>query len=153
MEVIHYELAQAVAEGFNAEAILLVQPTSPLLSFEDLEAAWALFAEGASCVVGMVQVDHPIQWTWSRNAEGFLTPLIDSPEASRRQDFREGFRPAGFYLAKPEFIRTHNSFFVSDFTHSVVVPRERAIDIDCESDLWMADGLLRRGGMITGGKS
>jgi len=143
MDVVEHELSMAALEGFDAESLLLVQPTSPLLALEDIEAAWSLLQEGASCVVGMVPVDHPIQWTWSRNQEGVLRPLIDESDASRRQDFPDGFRPVGFYLASRQFIHTHKSFFVTGLTRSVVVPPERGIDIDRQSDLWMAEGVLR----------
>lgn len=145
MDVVEYELAQAEAEGFNAEALLLVQPTSPLLALEDLESAWSLFNHETPCVVGMVPIDHPIYWTWSRDSAGLLHPLLELPEASRRQDLPQGFRPVGFYLSMRSFIRTHKTFIVPDLTHSVVVPPERGIDIDRQSDLWMAEGLLRRG--------
>lgn len=144
MDVVDHELAQAAQEGFDAEALLLVQPTSPLLALEDIEAAWTLLTQGAPCVVGMVPIDHPIQWTWSRNSEGFLHPLIESLDVSRRQDLPQGFRPVGFYLATRLFIQTHKSFFVTDLTRSVVVPPERGIDIDRQSDLWMAEGILRQ---------
>jgi CMP-N-acetylneuraminic acid synthetase len=150
MDVVNYELAQARTEGFDPEALLLVQPTSPLLALEDLEAAWSLLIRGAPCVVGVVSVDHPIQWTWSRDPEGLLHPLVESHEASRRQDLPQGFRPVGYYLARREFIQAHKSFLVSGLTQSVVVPAERGIDIDRQSDLWMAEGLLRRGGSATG---
>jgi len=146
MDVLGYELTQSDAEGFQAEALLLVQPTSPLLDIEDLDAAWDLFSKGAPCVVGMVPMDHPVQWTWSRSSEGLLTPLFNLEEAARRQDLPDGFRPAGFYLARRDFLQAHHSFFVSNATYSVIVPPERGIDIDRKSDLWMAEGLLRRGG-------
>lgn len=145
MDVVAYELAKAGAEGFDAECLLLLQPTSPLLALEDLEAAWSLLGQGAPCVVGMVPIDHPIHWTWSRSPEGFLQPLLDPQDATRRQDFPQGFRPVGFYLARREFLLRHQTFIVTDLTRSIVVPRERGIDIDRPSDLWMAEGLLAQG--------
>ncbi|GLH73047.1 hypothetical protein GETHLI_15490 [Geothrix limicola] len=145
MDVVAYELAQAEAEGFGAECLLLVQPTSPLLAPEDLEAAWAMLSLGAPCVVGVVPIDHPIHWTWSRNTDGTLQPLLAPQDATRRQDFPQGFRPVGFYLARRDFLQTHQSFIVSGLTRSIVVPPERGIDIDRPSDLWMAEGLLAQG--------
>ncbi|BDU70461.1 hypothetical protein GETHOR_25620 [Geothrix oryzae] len=152
MDVVRYEMAQAAAEGFEAEALLLLQPTSPLLALEDLEAAWSLLAGGAPCVVGMVPLDHPIQWTWSLGPEGTLHPLFEFRDASRRQDLPQGFRPAGFYLARRSFLDAQNSFIVEGLTQSVVVPPERGIDIDRQSDLWMAEGLLRHNGSSMGAR-
>lgn len=152
MDVVRYELAKAAAEGFEAEALLLLQPTSPLLALEDLEAAWSLLVDGAPCVVGMVPMDHPIQWTWSLGPEGTLQPLIDFPENSRRQDLAQSFRPAGFYLARRSFLDTQKSFIVEGLTQSVIVPPERGIDIDRQSDLWMAEGLLSHSRSSTGAR-
>ena len=143
MDFVEYELTQAESEGYVAEAILLVQPTSPLLALDDIEAAWAHLMQGTPCVVGIVPMDHPIQWTWSRNSEGILHPLIEFHDTSRRQDLPQGFRPVGFYLAKRDFIQAYRTFMVPGLTQSVVVPAERGIDIDRQSDLWMAEGLLR----------
>ena len=150
MDVVAHELAEAEVEGFEAECLLLVQPTSPLLALEDLEAAWSVLNQGAPCVVGMVPIDHPLHWTWSRNGDGVLQPLLDPGEATRRQDFPQGFRPVGFYLARPEFLLKHKGFIVTGITRSIVVPPERGIDIDRPSDLWMAEGLLAQGGSLMG---
>lgn len=144
MDVVEHELQQCDSEGFAAEILLLVQPTSPLIALEDLESAWAMMSRGASCVVGMVPLDHAIEWTWKLDLSGVLQPIFDSPDATRRQDLVQGFRPAGFYLARREFIQMHRSFIIPGITQSVVVPPERGIDIDRESDLWMAEGVLRR---------
>jgi len=152
MDVVRYELAEAEAEGFKAEALLLLQPTSPLLALEDLEAAYSLVADGAPCVVGMVPLDHPIQWTWSLSPGGTLHPLVELRDTSRRQDLPQGFRPAGFYLARRNFLDAHNAFIVEGLTQSVVVPPERGIDIDRQSDLWMAEGLLGHSGSSIGAK-
>lgn len=151
MDVVSYELAQAEAEGFIAECLLLVQPTSPLLALEDLEAAWSVLNHGASCVVGMVPIDHPVHWTWSRDIDGILQPLLDPQDATRRQDLPQGFRPVGFYLARREFLQMHQGFIVTGLTRSIVVPPERGIDIDRPSDLWMAEGLLAQGDSAMGG--
>lgn len=152
MDVVQYEMAQAGAEGFQAEVLLLLQPTSPLLALEDLEAAWSLLASGAPCVVGVVPLGHPIQWTWNRTPDGTLHPLFDSCKASRRQDLPQGFRPAGFYLARRRFLEAQNSFIVEGLTQSVVVPQERGIDIDQQSDLWMAEGLFSHSGSSIGAR-
>ena len=151
LDVVDYELAEAKSEGFDAETVLLVQPTSPLLSLEDLDAAWSLLKRGAQSVVGLVPLDHPIQWTWSRGPEGILHPLFESKDATRRQDLPQGFRLAGFYLAKRDHLHAHKTFLVAGLTQSVIVPPERGIDIDRQSDLWMAEGLLRQGGFAVGG--
>ena len=48
LAVVEYELAQAAAEGRPCDAVLLVQPTSPLLGVEDLEAGVEAAGQGLS---------------------------------------------------------------------------------------------------------
>ena len=143
LDVVRFELEAADREGFVAEGVLLVQPTSPLLELEDLESAWRCMEQGAPCAVGMVELDHPIQWVWNRGADGCLYQTFGQSEATRRQDLFSVYRPVGFYFSRREFLLQHGSFFVDGATQCVPVPAERGIDIDHPRDLWMAEGILR----------
>lgn len=138
IDVVEYEVAQAAAEGFEAEAVLLLQPTTPLVSVEDLEAALSLYQSGCPSVLGVTPLDHPVQWVYYRDADGGLAPVIPPGEATRRQDLREAVRPVGFYLSGAAFLREQRRFMVPGVTRSVMVPVERGVDIDGPSDLALA---------------
>lgn len=145
IDVVRYELGAADAEGFRADAVLLLQPTSPLLRPEDLARGLAELEAGAELVVGVTPVDHPIEWCWTLGAQGALEAVWPSPPAGRRQELREAYRPVGFYLARRAAIEAHPSFIVPGVTRSVVVRPATAVDIDRPADLDLAHALLASG--------
>lgn len=138
MAVVEHELAEAAKEGFVPDAVLLLQPTSPLIALEDLEAAFAALRSGTPSVIGVTPLDHPIQWAYTRAAAGRLDPVLPPDEATRRQDLPETVRPVGFYLCTSDFLRAHGRFLQPGVSGSVVVPAERGVDIDAPSDLALA---------------
>lgn len=143
MAVVDHELAQMAADGRPCDAVLLLQPTSPLATVDDLEAMWMRFAAGAASVIGVAEIAHPVQWAFYRHDDGILDPVLAFRE-TRRQDFRSAFLPVGFYLARTDFLREHRAFSVAGLTSSVVVTAASAVDIDHPVDLDLAVALLRR---------
>ncbi len=141
--VVEHELAAFAAEGKPCDAVLLLQPTSPLTGVEELDAAWAAFAAGAESVIGVAPAAHPVQWAFHRDGGGVLEAVLDFRE-QRRQSFRPAFFPVGFYLACTDFLRQHRAFTVPGRTTSVVVPQTAAVDIDHPVDLDLARAVLHR---------
>ncbi len=142
--VVEYELDRCAHHGAPVDAVLLLQPTSPLLRVQDLDAAWQVLASGSEAVIGVAEVDHPLPWCQSMDDTGLLHPVLGDAAASRRQDLRPSYRPVGFYLATSPFLRTHRGFLVPDRTRGVVVPAHRAVDIDYPIDLDVAEAQQRR---------
>lgn len=144
IDVVEYELAAAAEEGFHAEAVLLVQPTSPLVELSDLESAYRQFMEGTPSVVGVTPLEHPVQWAFSMEKDGLLASVLPPDSATRRQDLATSVRPVGFYLCGVDFLKNHRTFTLSGFTKGVMVPTERGIDIDHPSDLALAEWHARQ---------
>ncbi len=141
--VVEHELAAFATAGQPCDAVLLLQPTSPLTGVEELDAAWAAFAAGADSVIGVAPATHPVQWAFHRDGGGVLEAVLDFRE-QRRQSFRPAFYPVGFYLARSDFLRQHRAFSVPGLTTSVVVPQTAAVDIDHPVDLDLAQAVLHR---------
>lgn len=67
--------------------VMLLQPTSPLRTPEDIQAAITLQTEkNAEAVVSVCEAAHPVQWLRRLGPEGELLPYQTDPELSRRQD-------------------------------------------------------------------
>lgn len=143
MAVVDHELAQMAAAGTPCDAVLLLQPTSPLATVDDLEAMWMRFAAGADSVIGVAEIAHPVQWAFHRRDDGILDPVLAFRE-TRRQDFKPAFLPVGFYLSRCNFLDKHKAFSVAGLTTSVVVTAASAVDIDHPVDLDLAVALLHR---------
>lgn len=120
------------------DAVLLLQPTSPLRHVDDLNAVVALFqAEPMPVsVVSVVEVPCPLPLQYSITSAGHLRRL--HPQAasiSRRQDAEPVFTPNGaIYLVQTEWFLRNRSFIGPD-TRALTMPSQRSLDIDEPADL------------------
>lgn len=132
------------AESYRPDAVLLLQPTSPLRTAEDIEAAVALLmSKRAKSVVSVCSVEHHPLWTKCIDAEGQLYPWLTTKEMpQRRQELPEIFRLNGaIYLTRRDALLKHKSFHPPG-TFGYVMPIERSLDIDTPWDLLLADLIL-----------
>ena len=140
------EHAGVTGQSSPFEAFLCVPATSPLRLPQDLDACIErLFADHNTDMVitvrpaerhpsfNMVRVDH-------NNAAQLAMPLPRG--VTRRQDAPPLFDITTVaYAAKPRFILNARSMFDGS-VKAVVIPQERALDIDTEYDLKIAQFLL-----------
>lgn len=149
IDVVHHALA-AIPEAYDL--IVLLQPTSPLRTGENVDAAVALCArQAAPACVAVCRADKPPQWTYRLDARLGLHPVLpDAPGAARRQDLPLYYVVNGaVYVARCDWIRDRDGF-VGPGTVAYVMPKERSLDVDAEIDLVIAEAverwLLRRDG-------
>lgn len=137
MDVVLHEL-----DAQPADAVLLLQPTAPLLRADDLTALLRAHAASPDAsVLAVTELDHPIEWSLRRAEDGRLSPAADWTDAPR-QASQPAWRPVGAYLATAAFLRQHRAFLVPGKSVGVAVPRSRGIDIDTAADLEIARALL-----------
>jgi len=142
LDVALYEIQAARSEGFDPDALLLLQPTSPLVDSRDLLAALECFQADCPSILGVVPVDHPVEWTWTLEDDGRLGVRDEAVGASRRQELRTRFRPVGFYLVSTEFLEREQKFILPGVSRGVPVDSSHGIDIDAPLDLALADATL-----------
>ncbi len=148
LAVVEYELDQLGAgpEG-PFDAVLLLQPTSPLVNLDDLEAAWQLWQSGdgatgkTASVIGVTALEHPLAWSLRVDATGVVHPATELNN-DQRQSQAAAYRPVGFYLSDVQTLRRERRFIVPGHTKAVTVPPERGIDIDYPHDLNAAQNML-----------
>src|SRR4051812_4431834 len=78
-------LTKLETEGWAADAVLLLQPTSPLRGASDIQAAAALLGE-FDAVVSVAPVKQHPRWLQRINESGALQPYETGPEAACRQE-------------------------------------------------------------------
>ncbi len=139
-------------EGRRYQALLLLQPTSPARLPQDLERALALLEEDPVCV-GVISVSEPAfnpRFVCVEEQAGYLRRLFSSrPAFTRRQDAPPVFRINGMLnLWRRDYLLSAKEIDVEAAPHRMLlVPRERAFDIDDLHDFQMAD-LALRGGLV-----
>jgi N-acetylneuraminate synthase/N,N'-diacetyllegionaminate synthase len=139
-------LAAVEHAGAGVDAVVLLQPTSPLRTAEDVAACWAAYQPGAHpSVLSVTAADHPPEQTLRRDADGSVAWAW--PEAApdaRRQDQPAGFRPSGaVYVDAVALLRKERRFLIPGVTRGVVIDGARSIDVDTASDLVLAERMVR----------
>lgn len=125
------------------DAVLLLQPTSPMRNAADIDGLLAFAAmHGAPAVVSVCESeDHP-GWMYRMGEGARLTPLFPIPEITRRQDLPPVFALNGaMYFARSEWLRKSCGFISAD-TRGYSMPPERSVDIDTPFDWRLAEMLL-----------
>jgi CMP-N-acetylneuraminic acid synthetase len=126
------------------DAVLLLQPTSPLRSVADIHGILALADEsGAPAVVSVCESeDHP-NWMYRLDAGARLAPLLPAPAAARRQDLPPVYALNGaMYFARTAWLREARGF-LGDETRGYAMPADRSVDIDTPLDWRVAEMLLK----------
>lgn len=142
-EVLVDALGIAKAAGYEANTIILLQPTSPLRSVSDIVSAVRLF-ENMGCndtVVSVCEVDHPTAWVGTI-AENDRLQGVDL-SGQRSQDYRKEYCLNGaVYVASVDVLQERGTLF-TDQLRACVMPRERSIDIDEAIDFRVCESMLQ----------
>lgn len=134
----------ALDEVPGYEVAILLQPTSPLRTAADIDAAMALFRKsGASGCVSVRPVEEPPHLMYGVTEKGRLQALLPPPASTRRQDLPPAFLLNGaIYIVNVEAFR-QDPRFVTEDTAAFPMPRHRSVDIDTIEDFRAAEGSLR----------
>jgi CMP-N,N'-diacetyllegionaminic acid synthase len=131
------------AASADFDTVALLQPTTPLRTGDDIDAALDLFAEGgADTVIGITQVGDTHPSRMYRLSDGLINPILPEPAGRLRQQLEPIFiRNGAIYICSADQLRATGSLF-GPRLRGYVMPAERGVNIDEEIDLIVADYLL-----------
>jgi len=118
--------------GEHYDAVMTLQPTSPLRTADDLRAAWDLFETNAPCAVVSVTRVAPASWLGRITKDGCFDPLAGDDPAYR-------LNGAVYIHTTDDYLGEH----APRKTVAYVMPPERSVDIDTAEDLRYAEHLLQ----------
>ncbi len=131
-------------EDMRPDYVLLLQPTSPRRSTEDIDGATRLaFEKDADSVVSVCQAfSHPYL-TKRITPDGRLLDFIPtSDDYLRRQALPPAYTVNGaIYLVRRDVLIEKQTFY-TDGTYAYVLPPQRSLDIDTPWDLYLANLIL-----------
>jgi CMP-N,N'-diacetyllegionaminic acid synthase len=151
------ELAQDATPGIDPvlhalkelpgfDYVVLLQPTSPLRTAEDIEGTIerCVASRAPACVSVTATNEHPAL-TFKVGAGHALLPLLpESERKATRQEYPQLYRLSGaVYVARTEWLLRTRTFVTSE-TIAYVAPAERSVDIDDPMNLLLAEVLLTR---------
>lgn len=134
-------------QGIEFDNIMLLQPTSPLRTSEDIVAAFKMMEDKrANSIVSVCEADYPPQWYNTLPLDCSMTDFIrDDADKKRRQDADVFYRINGaIYLINTYYFMTYRDIYYSS-CYAYIMDRKRSVDIDDELDFLFAETLLRNG--------
>ncbi len=118
------------------EYVVLLQPTSPLRTAADIDAAFELMLErGVPSCVSVCEADQSPYWMYKLAAGNKLERILPEVDGiTRRQDLPPTYVLNGaIYIARIDWLRS-NKKFVGVETAAYPMPKERSLDIDSADD-------------------
>ena len=134
-------------QNWQADYILLLQPTSPLRKSTDIDGAIRLALErDADGVVSLSEVkQHPYQMK-RLTEDGCILQFVPLPKAiDRRQELPRVYAVNGaIYLVKRSILLEKQTFY-TERTFAYLMPADRSLDIDSRWDFYLTELVLRDG--------
>lgn len=133
----------ALAEVPGYDIAVLLQPTSPLRSAEDIDGCVRLcFENDAGPVLSVTEVTKHPAWMFSLPQGRFEPILPELAKVDRRQDLPKVYSLNGAIYTVPvsRFLQ-EGALMVPD-SAAYVMPSDRSVDIDTEFDFAIAEFLM-----------
>lgn len=145
LPVLQHAIECLKKDGYNADIIAVLQPTSPLRTSEHIDQAISILLNtGADSVVSLCEAEHSPYWMKKIDRAGRVTPFLDTEkEYNRRQDLPKVYRLNGaIFITRPDII-VKKGRVLGDDTRAYIMKVEDSIDIDTEFDFKIAELIMK----------
>ena len=131
--------------GTACREFVVLQPTSPLRTAEDIDNAVQVFIEKRADSVISVTETSPPEWALKIDSKGVLKNYFSGlMEVKNRQELEPAFMPNGaVFVFKLSLLKESGTYYSSK-TYPSIMPPERSVDIDNQHDFEIAQFLMRR---------
>lgn len=128
--------------GERFETIVLLQPTSPLRTSDDLLACWRAYVRAnASSAVSLTPARYPAEWLLNRDVDCRVKWLRE-PDSADEKTIEPRWQLTGaIYMARAEWLKSSRAFVRSGETIGLEMPIVRSVDVDEADDLAVARAL------------
>lgn len=133
-------------EGKQFDEIMLLQPTSPLRTSEDIQNAIGVMRDkNALAVESLTEMDHSPLWSNTLPADGNMDGFTNEYSDLPRQALPTYYRLNGaIYLIKKTLLAEKDKDLFSRKCFAYVMPPERSVDIDTELDFIIAETIINK---------
>ena len=129
------------------DAVLVLQPTTPVRKIRDIEKAINIFKEKRySSLVSLVQMkEHPYECVEIKKDKWNYLKKNPKKKITGRQQYKNNFFfiDGSFYIAKLDFYLKHKSFLKENITKFYIQEKKWPVDIDYLDDLKVAETFLK----------
>jgi len=127
------------------DLIMLLQPTSPLKNSGDIDkAVELLFSKNAKSIVSVCKTNYQSCWINTLTKDGCMKNFTKREKKNGKERKSAVFYKlnGAIYLAYSNYIKRFKSF-IKDETFAYIMPQERSVDIDNESDFNFGEFLFQ----------
>ena len=145
IDAVLHAIQEIKKQSIYPDVVILLQPTSPLRTSEDIDNALSLYQNGnCDSVISVTPVPHPPYWDMIID-EPYLKPIFNQEcLLKRRQDLPTAYMPNGaIYISSLDYLKKERSFY-GERVIPYIMPANRSIDIDSETDLLLGELIIQR---------
>lgn len=131
--------------GIEFDTFTLLQPTSPLRNYKDIQNAYQLFTEkNALAVVSVCEMEHSPLWSNTLPENNSLCDFLKTDTNKQRQKLEKYYRINGaIYMVNVKaFLEDTNIYRENCYAYKM--PIEKSIDIDTELDFIIAECIINQ---------
>lgn len=142
IDVYEYTLNRLEKESLNhIHDFMVLQPTSPLRTSDDIDAAIELFRKNnADSVISYCKEHHPIIWHKYIDEKGKFENIFEN-KINNRQSERVSYFPNGaIYIFKRSMIAAKQ--YYTDRSYAYIMDRYKSVDIDTIDDFEYMEFLM-----------
>jgi pseudaminic acid cytidylyltransferase len=143
--VLRWVLSAFKDRGAEFDSVCLLMSCAPLVLPEDIKNAYKLFEDNGSAhaVLSVAQFRAPAEWAYHRDDTGFIVPREPETLSLRSQDLEASYYDTGTFAIFPVAQILDESYQGGGQMLSYVLPEWRAVDIDSEEDVVLAEILAQ----------
>lgn len=144
IDVIFHTLEYLKTEGYEPNIIVLLQPTSPLRTTNDIDKAIELFLKNkCESVISICESEHSPYWLFKREKKYLKSIFGLRYLKHRRQDLSKVYIPNGaIFITTPKVLNKYKNFYCKRIL-PYIMPTERSVDIDNETQFRLAELLMK----------
>lgn len=147
IDVVLHAIEYFKSIGQDFDYAILLQPTSPFRTSEDIDnAIESLFEKKSDAVISVCETEHNPIWCNTLNENQEMDNFLDSKYINARtQDLPTFYRLNGaIYICEMNTLIKNHTFFIPHNIHAYVMSQENSVDIDTHLDFLLANAILEQ---------
>ncbi|WP_424355974.1 cytidylyltransferase domain-containing protein [Methanobacterium sp. MBAC-LM] len=144
IDAVFHSINHLKMENYTPDVVVLLQPTSPLRTVQDIDGSIEFFCKkDCESVISICEFEHPPYWSL-KIENSYLKPAFgDKYFKMRRQDLPTSYLPNGaIFISNPQNLASYESFYCKK-TLPYLMSLENSVDIDTELDFKIAETILK----------
>ncbi|MCI9136691.1 MAG: acylneuraminate cytidylyltransferase family protein [Lachnospiraceae bacterium] len=144
-DAMRFVIKEYEKRGERFDTLTVLQPTSPLRTWQDIQSAYQLLEEKqADSIVGVCEMEHSPLWSNTLPEDGCLNGFIREEVNGPRQKLSSYYRINGaIYIVKIPFLLEKGNLY-GEHGYAYIMSKEHSVDIDDELDFAMAEVLMKQ---------